>query len=133
VSFPDPATILASDSVAGQRVYRRAGGCIPCHGARGEGITRLGSAIADKEWTRGDGSLASIYEIIRDGIADPGASRSPMPAAGGRLSTKDIFLTAAYVYTLSHSAATVVDSAALPAGAPPIAQAPPDTLQHPPR
>ncbi len=130
VSLPNPATILAADSIAGLRLYRREGNCISCHNTRAEGVVRLGSNISDQEWMRGDGSLSFLYAIIRDGVADPGAARSPMPGKGEQLAKKEIFQLAAYIYTLSHAGVTVPDSASLPAGAPPIAKLPPDTAHQ---
>jgi mono/diheme cytochrome c family protein len=130
ISFPHPATIIAADSIAGQRLYRRDGSCIPCHGSRAEGVAGLGSRISDDEWLQGDGSLAFLYRTIHDGLVDPGAARSSMPGKGQQLSRQQIFQIAAYVYTLSHAGSTVQDSTALPAGAPPIARPPADTAHR---
>ena len=129
IYFPYPASILAADSAAGQRIYRREAGCLACHGGRGEGVAGLGSSLADSVWARGEGSLSLIYSTIRDGISGSGG-RGAMPALAGRHSPREMFQVAAYVYTLSHPGATVADSSALPAGAPQIARPPADTSRN---
>jgi mono/diheme cytochrome c family protein len=129
IIFPEPASILVADSVAGQRLYRTVGGCIACHGGRGEGIPGLGSSLTDTIWQRGNGSLSLLYSTTRDGIAGSGDSRTMMPGTAGRLSPGEIFRIAAWVYTLSHPGVTVRDSLSLPAGAPSLARPPADTTR----
>jgi mono/diheme cytochrome c family protein len=128
ILFPHPATILAADSSAGQALYRQRGGCLTCHGLRGEGVAGMGSSLADTVWNRGSGSLALLYTVIRDGMAGPQGARGGMPGSLGSLAPAEIFKIAAYVYSLSHPGSTVRDAGSLPASAPPIALPPADTL-----
>ncbi|MDP2359572.1 MAG: cbb3-type cytochrome c oxidase N-terminal domain-containing protein [bacterium] len=58
----DPARVQA-----GALVF--AGKCMPCHAADGGGMTGLGPNLTDDWWKQGDGSLAAIYQVVRDGVA----------------------------------------------------------------
>jgi mono/diheme cytochrome c family protein len=133
VRFPDPALVLAADSAAGLRIYRRAASCIACHGARAEGVAGMGSSVSDREWQRGDGSLSFLYSVIADGVSDAQLTtgqRAVMPGVRNQLSSREIFQVAAYVYAISHPGSVVADTTSLTAGAPPVAHAPPDTSRR---
>jgi mono/diheme cytochrome c family protein len=130
IFFPHPATILAADSTAGQALYRQRGGCLTCHGLRGEGVSGMGSSLADTVWNRGNGSMALLYTVIRDGMSSPQTARGGMPGAGGRHTPTEIFQIAAYVYTIAHPGSTNRDASALPASAPAIATPPTDTTMR---
>jgi mono/diheme cytochrome c family protein len=127
IVFPYPATIFAGDSVAGQRLYRTSGGCIACHGTRGEGVAGLGSSLADTVWSRGFGSLSLLFSVIRDGVTGGRDPRATMPGLEGRVSQRELFQIAAYVYTLSHHGVTVRDTSTLAVDRPPLARPPADT------
>lgn len=110
---PDvPSTIAVADSAAGDGLFHGKGRCFTCHGERGQGTPRLGSSLTDSEWLAGNGSLASIEYVITHGVAVSKVSSVAMPAYSGMLSTKEIELTAAYVYALAHPGSTVADSLA---------------------
>jgi mono/diheme cytochrome c family protein len=110
---PDvPSTIAVADSAAGDGLFHGKGRCFTCHGERGQGTPRLGSSLTDSEWLAGSGSLASIEYVITHGVAASKASSVAMPAYSAMLSTKEIELTAAYVYALAHPGSTVADSLA---------------------
>jgi glucose/arabinose dehydrogenase/mono/diheme cytochrome c family protein len=94
----------------GQRIYRGQeveAGCTGCHGDNGEGST-LGPALNGKKWLWSDGSYAGIRRTITHGVANPKQFRSPMPPMGGaKLTPEQVSALAAYVWGLSHSAASV--------------------------
>jgi len=107
----EPSFILASDSAAGDRIFHGKGRCFTCHGDRGQGTPRLGPSLSDSAWLAGNGSLASIRDVIAHGVATPKAASVAMPAYSAMLSEQEITLTAAYVYALAHPGSTTPDSA----------------------
>jgi mono/diheme cytochrome c family protein len=115
-----PPTILsavaASDSAAGSLLFHGKGRCFTCHGEGGQGTPRLGSALTDTDWSSGNGSLASIVDVMTHGVALPERGSVAMPGYAGMLTAREIALTAAYVYTLSHPGSTAVDSGTAGAG-----------------
>lgn len=112
-SPPDvPSTIAVADSIAGDRLFHGKGRCFTCHGERGQGTPRLGPSLTDSEWLTGNGSLASIEYVTTHGVAVPKATPVAMPAYSAMLSTREIALTAAYVYALAHPGSTLADSGA---------------------
>jgi mono/diheme cytochrome c family protein len=104
------SAVVASDSSAGSLLFHGKGRCFTCHGEGGQGTPRLGSALTDAEWLSGNGSLASIVDMITHGVALPERASVAMPAYAGMLTAREIALTAAYVYTLSHPGSTAADS-----------------------
>ena len=100
---------VRADSAAGDSLFRRAGRCLTCHGARGEGIPGLGSDLRDAEWVNVDGSVGDIHRIIMAGIPVPKVGRAVMPAFASRLTDEQAMQIAAYVYAISHPG-VVVDS-----------------------
>jgi len=103
---PSAPTGFTAEQVAlGQRIYageERSGTCAGCHGADGKGST-LGPSLAGPNWLWGDGSVASLAHVIKDGIVQPKEYPTGMPANGGSdLSDADVQAVAAYVWTLGH-------------------------------
>lgn len=100
------ARVTATMVARGDSVFHgKAGGgtCFTCHQAGGKGVARLGPDLTDRKWLHGDGGLAFLVRVIRDGVARPRESAAPMPPGGGaRLSAADIKALAAYVYSLGH-------------------------------
>ncbi len=71
------------------------GACAACHGVNGAGNQALGAPnLTDKVWLHGWGEEA-IVSIVNNGKSNV------MPAQGGRLSTEQIHVLAAYVWGLS--------------------------------
>jgi mono/diheme cytochrome c family protein len=129
VRAPDATRILAADSAAGYVLYFSRGRCAPCHGARGEGIPRLGSDLRDARWIIPDGSVAGIAAVILSGVSVPVEQPIAMPSYRRQLSPIDAFRIAAYVYTMSHRGVVVKDSALAGAGV--LARPPVDTAKPP--
>jgi mono/diheme cytochrome c family protein len=59
--------IDAATLALGKTAYAQ-GSCIMCHGADGGGA-RFGPDLTDDAWDHGDGSVASIRQLLVDGIA----------------------------------------------------------------
>jgi cytochrome c oxidase cbb3-type subunit 3 len=73
------------------------GTCAACHGAEGKGNQGVGAPnLTDAIWLHG-GTRADIHKTIHDG------RQGHMPNWDKRLSEDDIRVTAAYVYSLSHT------------------------------
>ncbi|HEV8453302.1 MAG TPA: c-type cytochrome [Gemmatimonadales bacterium] len=97
-----PAVFALGDSV----YHGQAGSatCAGCHGANAKG-TPLAPDLTDSKWIWGDGSLASITKIIRQGVSAPKEHTGVMPPMGGaQLAPAQLAAVGAYVYSLSHSA-----------------------------
>jgi cytochrome c oxidase cbb3-type subunit 3 len=73
--------------------------CAACHGPEGKGNPALGAPnLTDKVWLHGWGE-AAIVAMINQG------KTNVMPAFGERLNAEQIHVLAAYVWSLSQSAA----------------------------
>jgi glucose/arabinose dehydrogenase/mono/diheme cytochrome c family protein len=76
--------------------------CTGCHGSDASG-TPLGPPLLGHRWIWGDGSYASIEQVIKQGVPQPKQYRSPMPPMGGaQLTEEQLAAVAAYVWGLSH-------------------------------
>lgn len=101
-ALPTPPGATADQVVAGQRLFK-AGACGACHGQDAAGGP-IGPSLTSGAWLWGDGSLASITEVIAKGVATPKQYRSPMPPMGGaRLSPEDLAAVSAYVWAVGHA------------------------------
>jgi mono/diheme cytochrome c family protein len=76
--------------------------CVGCHGTDAKGSPQ-GPDLTNGKWIWGDGSLASIARIIKDGIPHPKQYGAPMPPMGGAELTPDqISAVADYIWALNH-------------------------------
>jgi len=100
--------VTSAEVALGDRIFHgevASGTCEGCHGSNGKG-TPLGPDLTSSKWLWGDGSLASISQIISDGVPEPKNYRAAMPPKGGAdLSSSEVAATAAYVWALNHQAA----------------------------
>lgn len=114
-NLPVPEGSTADMVALGARIYHgQVGGasCTGCHGAKGTG-SPLGPDLTNKKWLWSDGSFAGILKVITDGVPQPKQYRSPMPPMGGaQLSDTQASALAAYVWGLSHPAASGTQGAA---------------------
>ena len=102
-NLPTPLGATAEQVAAGARLFGAAS-CAGCHGADAKG-SAVGPDLTSGTWLWGDGSLASIGDIIAKGVAAPKTYRSPMPAMGGApLSADDLAAVSAYVWAVGHKA-----------------------------
>lgn len=106
----EPSVVAVADSAAGDRFFHGKGRCFTCHGVSGQGTPRLGPSLTDSVWLAGNGSLASIRDVIAHGVAVPKAASVAMPAYSAMLSEREVGLIADYVYALAHPGSTVRDS-----------------------
>ena len=123
------SVVLVADSAAGHAIFHGKGRCFTCHGERGQGTPRLASALADNAWLSGDGSLAWIGNTIAHGVSIPSTTSVAMPAYSGMLSAREIELTAAYIYTLSHPGSTAPSSPVADSTADSASQSRPDSAR----
>jgi mono/diheme cytochrome c family protein len=103
-----PEGVTAEMVETGRQVYmgKKGGGiCFTCHGMDAKG-SMLAPAQDDSEFLHGDGSYASIMDIIKTGIAQDKLklSAAPMlPYGGAQLNDEHLKAVAAYIYALSQS------------------------------
>jgi cytochrome c oxidase cbb3-type subunit III len=89
----------AHNSAAAQLGKAKFAVCAACHGPEGKGNPALGAPdLTDKVWLHGWGEAAIVAMIN-------GGKTNMMPAFGERLSAEQIHVLAAYVSSLSQSAA----------------------------
>jgi glucose/arabinose dehydrogenase len=107
--LPVPRGATRAMVALGNRIYHgEIGGaaCTGCHGAAATGTT-LGPDLTGTHWLWGDGSYAAITKIIAQGVPQPKKFRSPMPPMGGAQLTPDqVSAVGAYIWALSHRAAS---------------------------
>lgn len=103
--LPVPPGATSAQVELGGRIFRGAaagGTCGGCHGPEGRG-SALGPDLTAGTWLWGDGSLASIRDVIAKGVAQPKRYQQPMPAMGGsQLSADDLAAVSAYVWAVGH-------------------------------
>ena len=98
---PASAVIARGDSVYHGQIAGAT--CAGCHGGNAKG-TPLAPDLTDNKWIWGDGSLASITKVIRQGVPAPKEHTGVMPPMGGaQLTPAQLAAVAAYVYSLSHA------------------------------
>ena len=99
--LPVPPGSSPEQVAAGDRLFH-ASGCQGCHGGDAKG-TPVGPNLTSGTWLWGDGSQASISDVIAKGVPQPKSYRSPMPAMGGaNLSKDDLAAVSAYVWAVGH-------------------------------
>jgi cytochrome c oxidase cbb3-type subunit 3 len=82
-------------AAAGQSKF---GACAACHGAGGVGNQAIGAPnFTDKVWLHGWGEDAIVAMVTQ-------GKTNVMPPQGGRLTSEQIHVLAAYVWSLSQSA-----------------------------
>ena len=79
--------------------------CTACHGPQGGGVQGIGPDLTDSTWLTGDGSFASIAQVITEGVPVPVEHPGPMPPMGGNLglTVQQVRELAAYVYSISRA------------------------------
>ncbi|PIE23169.1 MAG: cytochrome oxidase subunit III [Planctomycetota bacterium] len=76
--------VLVKDPEAvklGKKIFAGQGGCLPCHGAKLEGVPGLGVNLTDDAWKHGPRAM-QIYQVIHDGVS--GTSMPPHKTKLGR-------------------------------------------------
>jgi mono/diheme cytochrome c family protein len=98
-----PPAVIAE----GKAIFEGKGGtlCVTCHGKNARGMPGLGPDLTDAQWLHGDGGMAFLQQLIKDGVMKPKQSAAVMPPNGGAaLKPEQLRAVAAYVYSLSHRA-----------------------------
>lgn len=101
-------TDSAAEAARGRAIYMSS--CASCHGTRGQGVPRQGSALADSAFVR-KADREQLVKFLRAGRmpGDPGSVMNLyMPPRGGNPSLRDADLAAvsAYVRTLQPTGRT---------------------------
>jgi len=95
-----PLTVSAQDTL-GKQIFQGKGTCFACHGQDAKG-TALAPDLTDDEWLNGDGTLASVSELVKTGVPSPKQFPAPMPPMGGaQLTDAEVQAVAQYVVSLS--------------------------------
>jgi len=98
-------TLLVASTISGRAADAKAlwvANCTPCHGASGNGDTKMGKTLGAADLTdskkQASFSDAQAAAAIKDGVKQNG--KTAMKAFGGKLSDDDIKALVAYVRTL---------------------------------
>jgi mono/diheme cytochrome c family protein len=96
---PDSSLLTPAMIEAGRQIFRGQGACHACHGAKLQGGP-LAPALTGQPWHHIKGSFDTIVDRINEGL-----SGTLMVARPGRITETQVFLVAAYVYSVSHGLA----------------------------
>ena len=98
-------TLLVASTISGRAADAKAlwaANCTPCHGANGNGDTKMGKTLGAADLTSASKQAAftdsQAAAAIKDGVKQNG--KVAMKAFGGKLSDDDIKALVAYVRTL---------------------------------
>jgi mono/diheme cytochrome c family protein len=98
-------TLLVASAISGRAADAKAlwtANCTPCHGANGNGDTKMGKTLGAADLTdakkQASFTDAQATAAIKDGLKQGG--KTTMKAFGGKLSDDDIKALVAYVRTL---------------------------------
>lgn len=94
-SVPDTARITPEMIAAGKDIFEGPGGCAACHGAD-LGGGPIAPNLKDDRWRTGDGSLAAILDVIRNGVQ--GTAMAAYPAG---ITDEMAVQVATYVWAVS--------------------------------
>lgn len=98
----DDGNVAALPDGPGKDLFTGGALCYTCHGEDATG-TVLGPDLRDDVWLHGDGSVASIRQIIVEGVENPVEYPGAMPPEGGaNLTNEQIELLAQFVHDISH-------------------------------
>lgn len=96
---PAEASVTAAMIQQGREIFHGAGGCLACHGDHLQGGP-IAPNLADGTWKNGNGSLAAILRIIRNGVQG-----TAMVAYPGGITDEEAVQVAAYVWAVAHGRA----------------------------
>lgn len=99
-AFRDSVAAAQKAIDAGRQIFHGRGTCFGCHGAKLEG-TAIAPTLRAHKWRNGDGSLEMILRVVDNGV--PGTAMISHP---GGISEAEVHLVAAYVFAVSHGAAS---------------------------
>ena len=97
-AFRDSVAARRVAIAAGRKLFYGQGTCAACHGAKLEG-TAIAPTLRSPKWRNGDGSLAMILRVLRDGVPNTSMVRRP-----GNLNDTQLSEVASYVWAVSRRA-----------------------------
>ncbi len=101
--LPVPQGATRAQLAAGETLFRDQA-CGACHGSNAKG-TQFAPDLTTGKFLWGDGSLASITQVIVEGVAKPKEYQAVMPPMGGaELTPEQLKAVAAYVWAVGHAA-----------------------------
>jgi mono/diheme cytochrome c family protein len=101
----------------GRTIFLGKGTCHVCHGQEAKG-TPMGPDLTDSAWLNADGTLESIQQVVKSGVARPKRYPAPMPPMGGaRLRADELEDVARYIFSLG-TRAEKTPRYTIPSGAP---------------
>jgi glucose/arabinose dehydrogenase/cytochrome c553 len=105
-TLPTPPGATPAQVALGNRIFHGEaanGACSGCHGSDAGG-SPVGPPLNTAHWLWGDGSLASLSDIIAKGVPKPKRYEGVMPPMGGSpLSKQDLAAVSAYVWAIGHA------------------------------
>ncbi len=97
-TFGDSIAVMQEAIGAGRKVFQGKGTCFACHGSKLEG-TAIAPTLRNHKWRNGDGSLAMILRVLRDGVP-----KTAMISRPGNLNEAEMLKVAVYVWAVSRGA-----------------------------
>lgn len=90
----------AADLDAGKVIFNKPGFCVTCHGSDGSGMVNgapgIGPNLTDNYWLNGDGSIKSVFTVVKNG----GRPNKGMVSWSNQLSPREMAQVASYVKSL---------------------------------
>lgn len=90
----------AADLDAGKAIFEKPGFCVTCHGSDGSGMVNgapgIGPNLTDNYWLNGDGSIKSVFTVVKNG----GRPNKGMVSWSNQLSPREMAQVASYVKSL---------------------------------
>lgn len=96
---PDSSLLAPAMIDAGRKIFHGQGACHACHGDKLQGGP-LAPALTGPGWRHIKGTFDTMIDRIDHGL--PGTLMVPRP---GRITETQVYLVAAYVYSVSHGLA----------------------------
>ena len=93
---PDSALLSLAMIEAGRKIFHGKGNCSGCHGTKLQGGP-IAPALTGQGWRHVSGTFDSIVDRIDNGLS--GTLMVPHP---GGITESQVFVVAAYVYSVSH-------------------------------
>ncbi len=93
---PESALLAPPMIEAGRKIFHGSGTCFACHGDKLQGGP-VAPALTGKSWRHINGGFDAIVERIDNGLAG-----TVMVSHPGGISESQVFLVAAYIYSVSH-------------------------------
>lgn len=97
-AFRDSVAVRLKAIDAGRHLFHGEGTCFACHGPNLEG-TAIAPTLRAHKWRNGDGSLAMIMRVVRNGVPN-----TVMISHPGGINDAELAEVTAYVWAVSRGA-----------------------------